>query len=316
MALLRAEGKASVVAVADPDAGALAGALAIAEHALAFLDLEELLELDLDGIVIATPSALHAQQAITALEHGVPVFVQTPLAPDAAEARAVLAAAQALGSSFAVDLSYRRARAAEVMRQAVARGQLGEVFAAELVFHDADGPDKPWLLDRRLAGGGCLLDLGTHLVDLLLWLLDESDASVEAVTLRCQGGRLDAAAPGAVEDFALAQLRTGHDVSVRLACSWFLPLGRDCAIECTLHGTKASLALTNVGGSYYDLRLERRDGAAATTLVAPPDAWGGRALCQWAAQLARGEGFDTGAAARLAATAGVLDDIYAAAGRR
>jgi predicted dehydrogenase len=51
-------------------------------------------------------------------------------------------------------------------------GELGRVFAVDLVFHNAYGPDKPWFYDPELAGGGCVMDLGVHLVDLALWSLD------------------------------------------------------------------------------------------------------------------------------------------------
>jgi predicted dehydrogenase len=46
------------------------------------------------------------------------------------------------------------------------------VFAVDLVFHNAYGPDKPWFYDPELSGGGCVMDLGVHLVDLALWSLD------------------------------------------------------------------------------------------------------------------------------------------------
>ncbi len=80
---LAASGAAEVAAVADP-------AVTEEMHGLEPLaSLEELLACDLDGVVIATPSALHAEQAIAALERGLPVFCQKPLARTAAETRAV-----------------------------------------------------------------------------------------------------------------------------------------------------------------------------------------------------------------------------------
>jgi len=45
-------------------------------------------------------------------------------------------------------------------------------YLADLIFHNAYGPDKPWFYDRTLSGGGCVIDLGIHLVDLALWNLD------------------------------------------------------------------------------------------------------------------------------------------------
>ncbi|HEX6616513.1 MAG TPA: Gfo/Idh/MocA family oxidoreductase, partial [Gemmatimonadales bacterium] len=102
-----ASGAAEIAAVVDPvpaNAGA-AGAAAPGAQVLGSFD--ELLDAGLDGIVIATPSALHAEQSIGALERGLAVFCQKPLARTAAETRAVVEAARRADRLLAVDLSYR-----------------------------------------------------------------------------------------------------------------------------------------------------------------------------------------------------------------
>jgi predicted dehydrogenase len=296
--------------VADHDRGAARAAAALAPYALAGSSLDDLLALSPDGIAIATPSALHAEQAIRALEAGVAVFCQKPLARDAGETSSLLEAARRADRLLAVDLSYRHTTAMGAVAEAVRTGQLGDIYAIELVFHNAYGPDKPWFMRRSTAGGGCLLDLGTHLLDLALWLTGAAGASVEAATLLRRGAAL---APGGeeVEDFAVAQLRTDSGVTIRLACSWWLPVGRECAVECTLYGTRGSASMGNVGGSFYDFRAELRTGTATQTLVEPPDDWGPRAITVWAQQLARGERFDDRGAEELQRLADTLDAIYA-----
>jgi predicted dehydrogenase len=266
--------------------------------------LDELLELGLDGLVIATPSALHAEQARAALERGVAVFCQKPLGRDAGEARAVVDAARRADRLLGVDLSYRHTRAVEALR--AAWPELGHVHAVDLVFHNAYGPDKPWFTDPALSGGGCLIDLGTHLVDLALWLTGAERISVQAAALR-RRGRPPAA--GEVEDFALVQLELEGDVTARVACSWFLPAGRDCVIECTAYGSDGAATVRNVGGSFYDLEALRLRGTTSEVLVRPPDDWGGRAVSAWAGRLAEDRGFDP-AAEEHVRVAGVLDAIY------
>ena len=266
--------------------------------------LEELLELGLDGVVIATPSALHAEQAQAALEHGVAVFCQKPLGRDAGEARGVVDAARRADRLLGVDLSYRHTRAVEALR--AAWPELGRVHAVDLVFHNAYGPDKPWFTDPALSGGGCLIDLGTHLVDLALWLTGAQRVTVQAATLRRRGRRL---AAGEVEDFALVQLELEGDVTARVACSWFLPAGRDCVIECTAYGSDGAATVRNVGGSFYDLEALRLRGTTSEVLVQPPDEWGGRAVSAWAARLAEDRAFDPGTEEHVR-VAGVLDAIY------
>jgi predicted dehydrogenase len=282
-------GAAEVAAVADP---------AGADDLDCLGSFDELLERGLDGIVIATPSALHAEQAVAALERGLAVFCQKPLGRDSAEARAVVDAARRADRLLGVDLSYRFTAAATALRDALP--SIGEPYAVELVFHNAYGPDKPWFSDRRLSGGGCLIDLGIHLVDLALWALDFPDATVRSARFLSPSG-LD------VEELALAELDLGG-AATRLACSWRLPAGRDCVIEASFYGTDGGVALHNVDGSFYDLRAERRDGTRAEPLAEPPDDWGGRAAVDWARRLAAGERFDD-ASEQHVAVARLLDEM-------
>jgi predicted dehydrogenase len=278
---IEADGAAEIGPIADP---ALPDALD---------SLDELLERELDGIVIATPSAFHAEQAIAALERGLAVFCQKPLGRTAAETQSVVAAARAADRLLGVDLSYRYARAFRAAHDVVRGGELGEVLAAELVFHNAYGPDKPWFHDPQLAGGGCVIDLGVHLVDLAVWILDLDPVEVNS---RLRG------VP--VEHLATAEL--DH---VRLACSWNLHAGREAAIELSVYGTDGGVAVRNVGGSFYDFRCERLRGTETEVLVEPPDAWPGRAAVEWARRLGAGEGFDP-AADEHVRVAAVLDRIY------
>jgi predicted dehydrogenase len=306
MEALAREGLAQVAAVADPQPQALAAAAEAAPDASRASSLEELLEHDLDGIVVATPNALHAEQAVAALERGLAVFCQKPLARDAEETRRVLAAAREADRLLAVDLSYRHVEALRAARAAVAAGSIGRPHSLDLVFHNAYGPDKPWFTRAELAGGGCLIDLGTHLVDLALWMSGADAVAVEtARTLSLHAHE--------VEDHATAELALG-DLHARLACSWFQPAGGDCAFECTAWGEEGAVSVRNVGGSFYDFRAEIWRGTSAEALAEPPDAWGGRAIAAWAERLASDRGYDR-AAEELELLAETIDRVYAKAGR-
>jgi predicted dehydrogenase len=294
------------VAIADPSPEGAEQALALAPGAEQVDGLEGLLRAGVDGVVIATPSALHAEQSIRALRTGAAVFCQKPLGRDAAEARAVVAAARDADRLLAVDLSYRFTQGMRAIRERLRAGELGEVYAVDLVFHNAYGPDKAWFYDPALAGGGCVMDLGVHLVDLALWALEFP--SVEGVSSHLLAGGKPLS-PGAVEDYAAAQIELAGGVSVRLACSWRLPAGRDAIISAAFYGSGGGAALRNVGGSFYDFEAELYRGTAAETLVGPPDEWGGRAAADWAERLAGGARFDP-AADRLVEVAVVLDRIY------
>jgi predicted dehydrogenase len=319
MEALAREGLARVTAVADPQPEALDAAVEAVPSAVRAETLEELLEHELDGIVIATPSALHAEQATAALERGLAVFCQKPLARDAEETRRVLEAARAADRLLAVDLSYRHVEALRAAHEQVASGAIGRLHTLDLVFHNAYGPDKPWFTDPELAGGGCLIDLGTHLVDLALWLADPAVPSGRSTPKRnnsiaVETARTLALHGHAVEDHATAELALGDGVRARVACSWFTSAGRDCAFECTAWGDEGAVSVRNVAGSFYDFRAELWRGTSSETLVEPPDEWGGRAIAAWAERLRSDRSYDP-AADELELVAETIDAIYAAAGR-
>jgi predicted dehydrogenase len=307
MEALARESLARVAAVADPHSEALEAAAEVVPEAGRANSLEELLAHELDGVVIATPSALHAEQAVAALERGLAVFCQKPLARDAAETRRVLEAARRADRLLAVDLSYRHVEALRAAREAIGEGRIGRLHTLDLAFHNAYGPDKPWFTRAELSGGGCLIDLGIHLVDLALWLTAAEEFEVETARMLSLRGH-------EVEDQATAELSLGVEARARLACSWWQPAGGECAFECTAWGSEGAVSVRNVGGSFYDFRAELWRGTEAETLVEPPDPWGGRAIAAWAQRLAGDRGYDR-AAEELELLARVLDDVYAKAGR-
>lgn len=308
MEAIAASGLAEIVGVADTAPSSLEAATACAPAATVLRAFDELLSLDLDGIVIATPNALHASQAIAALQSGKAVFCQKPLARTAAETRAVLAAAHDADRLLGVDLSYRFTAGMQEIKRLISQGELGSIYAAELVFHNAYGPDKPWFYDPELAGGGCLLDLGIHLVDLALWCLDYP--AVETATAQLLAKGRSVRGRGEVEDYAAGLLTTRTGVSVQLACSWHAPAGCDARIEATFFGTRGGASFRNVAGSFYDFVAERfLPDRSRQRLAGPPEVWGGRAAVAWARQLGLAPAFDP-AAKHLQQVADVIDELY------
>jgi predicted dehydrogenase len=306
MEAMLATGKAQAVAICDPSAEMAEQARALAPNAAVVDSLDRLLALRPDGVVIATPSALHAEQCIRALTAGAAVFCQKPLGRNAGEVAAVLAAAEHADRLLGVDLSYRHTAAMRAIRERVRAGALGEIFAADLVFHNAYGPGAGWFWDPQLSGGGCLIDLGIHLVDLALWLLDFPEVVGTDAHLR-RGGRLPA--PGEVEDYAVATLDLASGTTVRIACSWNLPAGRDAVIEASFYGAAGGVQMRNIGGSFFDFTAEQFEERNSAIIAEPPDDWGGRAAADWIQRLANGDHF-TGTTSGLLQTAQVLDRLY------
>lgn len=306
MEAILATGAVEAAALADPSAECLAAAQALAPDAQVVGGLEDMLALGLDGLVIATPSALHAEQSIRALQAGTAVFCQKPLARTADEVHAVVDAARTADRLLAVDLSYRFTEGMNRIAPLVRDGALGKVHAVDLTFHNAYGPDKPWFYDPAQSGGGCVMDLGVHLVDLALWTLAWPEVERVESHLLSGGAPLQA---GQCEDYAVATLTLAGGAVARLACSWRLQAGREAVIAAEFYGTEGGAALRNVGGSFYDFTAERFSGTSSEKLAAPPDEWGGRAAADWARRLAARERFDA-EAERLVDVTRVLDRIY------
>ena len=304
---------ADIAFVADTDGAMAEQARQLAPESERSQGLEAMLDSGIDGLVIATPSALHAAQAIRALDAGIAVFCQKPLGRDRGEVEHVVSAARNADRLLGVDLSYRFTAGAQLIAERLRRGDIGKVFAVDLEFHNAYGPDKAWFYDRFLSGGGCVIDLGVHLVDMALWLLGPCDIRHVESALYRDGRRLVSGSED-VEDFAAATLETVQGVTIRLTCSWRLHAGCDAVIRARFFGEKGGLEFANVGGSFYDFTARHHLQTASTELCGPPDDWSGRAAVDWVRRLARNPGYDP-ACEQFIAVADALDRIYQA-GRR
>jgi predicted dehydrogenase len=195
-------------------------------------------------VVICTPNALHVPQAQAALQAGKHVLVQKPLALRAADAAATVALAQQVPRLLFVDYTYRFLDTVRLLREA--KG----VRAVRARFDNIYGPgsEKQWFFDPRLSGGGALTDLGVHLLDLALWLLEPRTVILEAAEL----------SDGPIERDARLRLRL-DGVPFELAVSWNAarPL-TEIAFE--LETDAGLLRWENVDGSFFRFRI-RRDEA-------------------------------------------------------
>ena len=165
-----------LVAVCDPGAEARAAAEALGArsypHIQALLDNEHV-----DALYVATPNALHPESTLPALAAGVAVLCEKPMAADLASAERMVAAARGglLGSAF----DQRHHPAHRCLREAIDAGRIGLPTAVRVLYScwvDAgwsQGTGANWRADPVLAGGGAVLDLAPHGLDLCQFLLDE-----------------------------------------------------------------------------------------------------------------------------------------------
>jgi predicted dehydrogenase len=299
-----------VDSIADESEESLLKAQEAVPGARVYLTMDEMLEENPAGVVIATPSALHAAQSIQALERGISVFCQKPLGRNAGETTRVVHAAEASGKLLGVDFSYRFTEGMQIINQLVKSGAFGQIFAVNLVFHNAYGPDKKWFYNPELSGGGCVIDLGSHLIDLALWVLDFPEITNVSSSLFA-GGKSIAMPQLETEDFAMASMETQSGTAIQLACSWNLQAGQDAVIEATFYGTQGGATFRNVNGSFFHFEAYKFHLKTKKELLTSPgpDDWGGRAAVDWARRLAKGEGFHR-EAYQYIRVAEVIDRIY------
>ncbi|GAA0734535.1 Gfo/Idh/MocA family protein [Sphingomonas japonica] len=156
----------------------------------------------IDALAIVTPNHLHAPMAIAALEAGIHVFCEKPMAMDLAEAQAIAAAAKASGRQFALAFTYSGYALVEEARVRVARGDLGAIRLVQVEYLqgwlsepiDAAGDKQAeWRTDPARAGqGGCLGDIGTHAFQLAEHVSGlRADALCADLTAHVPGRRLD-----------------------------------------------------------------------------------------------------------------------------
>jgi predicted dehydrogenase len=301
-------GLADIALISDPSEDCLNEAGKIVPGCKAVASFEDAVaQPGIDAVVIATPSALHMQQSVTAFESGKAVFCQKPLGRNAEEVKAVVEAASRANRLLGADFSYRHTEAFKQIHSVIRSGELGKIFAVDLKFHNAYGPDKPWFYDMELSGGGCVLDLGIHLIDLMLYALGFPE--VEKVDSSLYRKGVSVKGKNEVEDYASVQLQLQDDVSVQLSCSWNLQAGCEAVIEASFYGTNGGVALKNINGSFYDFVGLRYRGTGTETLVHPPDDWGGKALVDWINKLSTDNSFDP-EAINFIKSAEVLDKIY------
>jgi len=302
---------AEISAIHDVQASAVEEAQKLSSDAADFADFEELLNHDLDGVVIATPNCLHAEQSIAALERGIAVFCQKPLGRNASETRKIVDAARNADRLLGVDLSYRAIPAMQAISDFVESGELGNVFAVDVKFHNGYGPDKAWFRDYSLSGGGCVLDLGSHLLDLALRPLGFPRVMRVQSSLFANGELL-AKGDAKVEDYGVATIETADGTVINLSCCWNLSIGRDADIEVAFYGLRGGAKLRNVDGSFYDFVGEKLSGTKTEMLSSPEDVewqWGGLATIEWIKKLRVDHRFDPDTE-KYVALAEVIDGVY------
>ena len=231
----------------------------------------------LDILSVAVPNVLHRTFTVAGLEAGANVLCEKPMAMNAAEAEEMLETARRCKRKLGINFSYRFFPQSRAMKRLTDSGVLGEIYYArsEWMRRDGipqlppDGFDAPgsapggWFFDKKQAGGGPLIDLGVHRLDLALWLMGYPEPAWVMGGTYAKFGPARARSRGrtySVEDMACAMIRFANGATLELDVSWAAHI-RERELQTTrLIGTDGGLLQRNVNEGYtYELEWYRGD---------------------------------------------------------
>ncbi len=267
-----------VAAVADMNGAILEEIADRYKVASRYTDAEEMLAREgLDIVSVATPNKFHHDLTLSALKAGAHVLCEKPMAMNAEEAQDMLDAAAAAGRRLMINFSYRFTEQSMALKTQVDSGILGNVYFGRTVWHRRRGMPGfgGWFGQKALSGGGPLIDLGVHRLDLALWLMGYPQpvwvmggiynpiGSALAVKL---GKTFD------VEDLAAGMIRFANGAMLVVEASWAANRKEAEFMETQLYGTKAGLVQRNTDETYkFEAELfQEINGAQFDLKLRPP----------------------------------------------
>ena len=248
--------QADLVAICDPDEARLGEVQAELDVARTYTDAEAMFRAeDLDGVSIAVPNKFHAPLTIAALRRGLHVLCEKPMAMTVKEAERMNAAAQKAGRNLMINFSFRFTEASYALKRQVDANVVGDIYFGRSVWHRRRGMPRfgGWFGIKEFSGGGPLIDLGVHRLDLALWLMGYPDpVAVSGSTYNRIAGPLAKREGKAfdVEDLACGLVKFANGATLILEASWALNQQEREHMTTNLYGDRGGLVHRNVHGGY------------------------------------------------------------------
>jgi len=219
------------------------------QNAKVFTDYQELVKEELDAVYVLTPNKSHARISIAALEAGRHVMCEKPMAKTYIEAKEMAETAKKAGKILTIGYQNRYRADSAYLKQACENGDLGDIYYAKAhAIRRRAVPTWGVFLDEEEQGGGPLIDIGTHALDLTLWMMNNYEpASVTGSVFRKLADQTDTGnAFGewdpeefTVEDSAFGFIKMKDGATVNLEAAWALNSLDVDEAKTTLCGTKA-----------------------------------------------------------------------------
>ena len=264
--------QAELVALCDEDAPKLARQAAELGVEQTYEDAGEMFsKANLDAVSIAVPNKFHAPLTIAALKNGLHVLCEKPMARTAPEAERMLTAARAAGKSLMINFSFRFSDMSYALKEQVDAGVVGDIYFGRSVWHRRRGIPKfgGWFGIKEMSGGGPLIDLGVHRLDLALWLMGYPEPVAVSGSAYDPIGSKQARTERQeydVEDVACGLIKFANGATLVLEASWALNIKENELMITSLYGTKGGLVQRNVeGGSGFEAEIYTEEGESHFT---------------------------------------------------
>jgi len=196
-----------------------------------FTDYRDLVAMEeLDAVSVCTPNNFHAAPTIAALEAGKHVICEKPLAGNAKDGQAMVDAAKKSGKVLQIGLQSRFGAGNRTLKKLVEDGLFGDIYYGRAeAFRRRGVPAAPTFITKKISGGGPLIDIGVHILDVFLWILgNPKPVKVFGSTATKFGHRDDVPNPWGkwdpeifdVEDFAMGVVKFENGLTVTLETAW------------------------------------------------------------------------------------------------
>ena len=214
-----------------------------------YTDYRELLQEELDAVYVLTPNNAHAPVTIAALKAGKHVMCEKPMAKTYAEAKEMVETAKETGKILTIGYQNRYRQDSQYLKRACENGDLGDIYYAKAhAIRRRAVPTWGVFIDEEKQGGGPLIDIGTHALDLTLWMMDNYEP--ESVTGSVFRKLADQTETGnawgdwdpekfTVEDSAFGFIRMKNGATIVLESAWAINSLDVGEAQTSLCGTKA-----------------------------------------------------------------------------
>ncbi len=208
-----------------------------------FTDYKKMLkEAEMDIMIVATPNYLHAPMTIDCLRAGKDVLVEKPPADNVEGAEAILKAVRETRKKCMYALNNRFREDSQMLKRLIDGGEFGKIYFAKAGWIRRKGIPSGWFCDKKRAGGGALIDLGVHILDLIWWYMGMPKATTVSGVAYDNFMKKTGQRNASVEDYAAALIRFEDDKSMFVEASWASYIEREKA-SAELLGTKSGIDL-------------------------------------------------------------------------